>query len=166
MSERELWRLMDFADFQASRIFKATHRVHQMWHMVSADGEANIATQPPVEDKDYAERIVRKLFETLEVVRYVFIGEAWTAEIMPEDEAKVLAHLQREGDLENYPGRSEVLQLQGEDCEWGHMMWSRKIIRPKTGAPCIGPLEKHDISEFVSSGRLVGLLPKRKATLH
>lgn len=164
MSERELVQMMEFADEQVQRIFKVTQRIHPMWHMVTSAGETKIMPTPSAQDKDTAERLVRRIFELLDVVRYVFIGEAWTAEVMDEDLPKVEAELQRAGNLENYPGRNEVVQLQGEDRDCGQLVWWRAITRPKIGPARLGPLEKDCFR--VSSGRMVGLLPKAKATQH
>ena len=164
MSERELVTMLEFADATVQQIFKLTKRIFPMWHMVTATGETKLMPSPS-EDKDIAARRVRALFEELDVVRYVFVSEAWTVDIKPEDYPKIVGWLNREGSLENYPGRSECLKMQGEDSESSaQLSWSRAIIRPKIGSARLGDLEKN--ASWKSDGRMVGLLPKRKATHH
>ncbi len=100
-----------------------------------------------------------------DVVRYIYIGETWTLDRMIErsEEAAIL----RDG-LANHPERVEIVQLQGEDDECGQIMGQRRIIRPESGRPYLGPLEMVIDLPFMpygatvqSEGRMVGVLPVR-----
>jgi hypothetical protein len=52
-----------------------------------------------------------------------------------------------------------VVQIQGEDRDYGQIMAHRRIIRPPHRKPYLGPLKMTMTGESVSEGRMVGLLP-------
>ncbi|WP_338821703.1 hypothetical protein [Bradyrhizobium septentrionale] len=43
--------------------------------------------------------------------------------------------------LSEHPERAEVVQLQGEDRDYGQIIAERRIIRPAKGKPYLAPLE-------------------------
>ena len=109
--------------------------------------------------------MIGALFDLADVVRYVFIDEAWTLKrmIRPDEEEKIY----REG-LSKHPERVEVVMIQGEDRDYGQIAAHRNIIRPAKGKPYLGPLQTLGDLPFVphgaavqSEGRMVGLLPVR-----
>jgi hypothetical protein len=156
MSEQQLRDLIAFASDFSERHFAAKGVIHPMWHAFTSSGEQFIEA-PPFDDKDLAAAMIRALFDLRDVVRYVFIDEAWTVERpITDDEYRTV---QRIG-LSNFPGRSEIVMFSGEDREYGGMITAkRSIIRPK-GKPYLGPLvwdERYTHSE----GRMVGMLPAR-----
>ncbi|WP_338822091.1 hypothetical protein WDM22_38390 [Bradyrhizobium septentrionale] len=136
-----------------------------MWHAVTSEGETIIEQHPGYLGKDVAMVLIRAFFDAKDVVRCVYIGEAWTLKemIKPEEADAII----RDG-LENHPDRVEVVQLQGEDHECGQIMGQRKIIRPESGRPYLGPLQMIIDLPFMpagahvqSDGRMVGILPVR-----
>jgi hypothetical protein len=137
-----------------------------MWHAVTAKGDNLIQPHPVLFDKDAAMEMIRLWFNLMDVIRYVYISEAWTLERPDISEAE-LAKIDREG-LANHPDRIEVVQIQGEDSEYGQIVAHRLIIRPRTDKPHLGPLKTEiDIpgvpigARVQSEGRMVGLLPVR-----
>jgi hypothetical protein len=165
MSEKQLRDLITFASEFCDRQFAAKGVIYPRWHAVTSSGEQFYETSPLL-DKDLAVAMIRALFDLRDVVRYVFIDEAWTLSrmVQPGEEAKV----QREG-LSKHPDRVEVVMISGEDRECGQLMLHRNIIRPAKGKPYLGPLLSLDELPFMpqgghvdqSEGRMVGLLPKR-----
>jgi hypothetical protein len=165
MSEKQLRDLIMFASDFCDRQFAAKGIVYPLWHAVTSSGEQFYETSP-LQDKDLAVAMIRALFDLRDVVRYVFIDEAWTLNRMlqPGEEEKV----RRDG-LSKHPDRMEVVMISGEDHECGQMMVHRNIIRPAKGKPYLGPLQDLDDLPFIppgggvaqSEGRMVGLLPRR-----
>ena len=149
---------------QASRFCEAHFARHgeimPMWHAVTSSGETIIEPHPIY----LVEALVRAFFDARDVVRYVYIGEAWTLNTLVKREE--VDALMRDG-IADHPGRVEIVQVQGEDRECGQIMGQRKVIRPKEGKPYLGPLEMvGDLipaSEHISQseGRMVGVLPVR-----
>jgi hypothetical protein len=164
MSEKQLREMLAFTSGQCDKIFARTGVIYPMWHAITSAGET-IIERPAFGDKDFAVAMIRALFDLKDVVRYVFVDEAWTLNRMvrPDEDEKI----RREG-IANHPDRVEVLMIQGEDRECGQIMLHRNIIRPASGKPYLGPLQSLDDLPFIpqgagvqSEGRLVGLLPVR-----
>jgi len=166
MSEKQL-RLMFYRASQfCDAHFAQRGEIAPMWHAVTSTGRHLIEPHPTFLGKDMAMLMVRAFFKVEDVVRYVYVGEAWTLDrmIKPEEEEAIL----RDG-IENHPDRVEVVQLQGEDDECGQIMGQRRIIRPESGRPYLGPLEMiNDLPSIPngarlsqSEGRMVGVLPVR-----
>jgi hypothetical protein len=164
MSEKQLRDLIAFTSNFCDRQFAAKGMIIPIWHAVTSTGESLIQTAP-CDDKDLSVAMIRALFDIRDVVRYVFMDEAWTLARMlqPDEQAKI----RREG-LANHPDRIEVVMIQGEDRDCGQIMLHRDIIRPAKGRPYLGPLQSLDDLPFIphgarvqSEGRMVGLLPVR-----
>jgi hypothetical protein len=165
MSEKQLRDLIEFASRFCDRHFADHGVIYPLWHAVTSKGETLIE-RPACDDKDLSVAMIRALFDLADVVRYVFIDEAWTLSrlIQPNEEEKIY----REG-LSKHPERVEIVMIQGEDRECGQLMVHRNIIRPPKGKPYLGPLLSLDDLPFMphgggvehSEGRMVGLLPKR-----
>jgi hypothetical protein len=164
MSEKQLRELLAFTSGQCDKIFARNGVIYPMWHAVTSTGESFIET-PPFDDKDLAVAMIRALFDLKDVVRYVFVDEAWTLNrmIRPEEDENI----RREG-IANHPDRVEVVMIQGEDRDCGQIMLHRDVIRPAKGKPYLGPLQSLDDLSFMpqgasvqSEGRMVGLLPVR-----
>jgi hypothetical protein len=166
MSEKELRRMFDRASQFCEAHFAKRGEIAPMWHAVTSSGETIIEPHPGYLGKDLAMVMIRAFFKAKDVVRYVYIGEAWTLSRMIKD-GEVEA-IMRDG-IADHPDRVEVVQLQGEDHACGQIMGQRKIIRPESGRPYLGPLQM--ISDLPSipagarlaqsEGRMVGVLPAR-----
>jgi hypothetical protein len=165
VSERELRRMLDHASAFCEKQFALRGEIAPMWHAITSTGETLIEPHPVQLGKDLAASLIRAWFDARDVIRYVYIGEAWTLHrmIKPEEQAEIF----RKG-LSEHPDRVEVVQLQGEDREYGQIIASRNIIRPKIGKPYLGPmLMVNDLPHIpkgaavTSEGRMVGMLPVR-----
>jgi hypothetical protein len=158
MSEKQLRQMLDGASDWALRCFKQNEAVAQVWFAVTASGE-RFATVPPVpEDPDLSVAMIRALFSLRDVVRYVWVSEAWTVLVVGDSEAEIA---QRIG-ARNHPDRVEVVAFSGEDQESRQLTAHRRIIRPQKAKPYLGPLEWHEPWDE-SEGRVVGLLPVKGA---
>jgi hypothetical protein len=166
MSEKELRRMFDRASQFCEAHFAVRGEIAPMWHAVTSTGETIIEPHPTFLGKDIAMVMIRAFFDAKDVVRYVYIGEAWTLREMIKPEQ--VTAIMRDG-LANHPDRVEIVQLQGEDQECGQIMGQRRIIRPESGRPYLGPLEMlndlpsipHGARLSRSEGRMVGVLPVR-----
>lgn len=166
MSEEQLRSMFDRASQFCEAHFAAHGEITPMWHAVTSEGETIIEQHPGFLGKDIAMVLIRAFFDAKDVVRYVYIGEAWTLKemIKPEDAEAIM----RDG-IANHPDRLEIVQLQGEDAECGQIMGQREIIRPESGWPYLGPLVMiadlpsipHGARLSASEGRMVGVLPAR-----
>jgi hypothetical protein len=165
MSEQDLRGMIDYASKFCERQFAKKGVISPMWHAVMSSGEWMYLPGPRV-SKDLAVALIRATFETNDVVRYVFIDEAWT--LVKKDIGKdELAQIDAHG-LRDHPGRVEVVMISAEDCDTGMFMAQRRIIRPARGRPYLDKLEmmidpttRDDDGAFSSEGRMTGLLPKR-----
>jgi hypothetical protein len=165
MSERELRRMLDFASDFCERQFAKKGEIPPMWHAITSAGETLIEPHPVFLGKDMAAAMIRTFFNLRDVIRYIYIGEAWTLSrmITPEEQAEIF----RKG-ISEHPDRVEVVQLQGEDHDYGQLIASRQIIRPEHGKPRLGPMTLvNDLPHVprgataTSEGRMVGMLPVR-----
>lgn len=165
MSEQELRRMLDHASAFCDRHFAKKGEIAPMWHAVTADGQTIIEPHPMYLGKDMAAAMIRTFFDLRDVIRYVYVGEAWTLNrmIRREEEEEIF----RKG-LSEHPDRVEVVQIQGEDRDYGQIIAARNIIRPPKGKPYLGPLQTvNDLphvpqgASITSEGRMVGMLPVR-----
>lgn len=153
----ELRELIDYASTQAEKIFKNTGRIMPMYHAVQADGQ-HLVTPTPDADKDVAVALIKSLFRLRNVVRYVYINEAWKLE-MPgrEPSPAEWLEIQRKG-LENHPDRREIMTFFAENRAGELMMAQRYILRPERGKAKLTPLTITDMSGGQTAGRMIGLL--------
>ena len=164
MSEQQLRALLIHASDFAETVFRKKGEVAPMWHAIRANGEQIIEAHPMWLGKDLANGLIRAQFDLLDVVRYIYIGEAWTL-VRQTGLAKVpgeIEQIKRTG-IADHPDRVEVVMIQGEDKEAGQIIALREIIR--TGKkPKLGPLEftfEPGSEAGSSEGRMVGMLPAR-----
>jgi hypothetical protein len=161
--------LRDFiahASKSIDRIFFVNGIVRPMWHAVTRGGE-ELIFPPPSPDKDTAVIMVRVLFELRDVVRYVFIDEAWIVAAFGKDATPEKLAAVRQAAITgaaSSPHREEVVMLAADDAVEGSLMARRKIIRPAVGRAKLGPLE-YDPRGGQIAGRFVGLVPRKSATL-
>ncbi|RXG91607.1 hypothetical protein [Bradyrhizobium zhanjiangense] len=165
MSERQLRKMIDLASDFCDRTFDVKGEIAPSWHAITATGDRIIEPHPMFFGKDLAAALIRALFDLRDVVRYVYVGEAWTLNriIRPEEQEEIF----RKG-ISEHPDRVEVVQIQGEDSQYGQIIAARNIIRPEGRKPYLGPLQFVNDLPFIpqgaavqSSGRLVGMLPVR-----
>jgi hypothetical protein len=162
MSEQELRELLHHASGFAEKMIARKGELSPMWHAIRANGEQFIEPHPMME-KDMANALIRAQFDLLDVVRYIYMGEAWTLVRqagLPSSAAE-LASIKSDG-ISKHPDRVEVVMIQGEDKDAGQFMALREIIRTGNKVK-LGPLEiTHWPGDGGSSeGRMVGMLPQR-----
>ena len=165
MSEKQLRDMLALASDFCELRFARNGEVEPTWHALTAAGESFIERALPDFDGPDALATVHALFDLRDVVRYVFMYEAWTlARLLPANE---MDRISRSG-LANHPERVEVVTLQGEDRACGQIVAHRRIIRPAGRKPYLGPLETMEEvmrlprgAAIQFHGRMVGLLPVR-----
>ena len=148
------------------RVFRRNGILRPMWHAITRDGE-ELVFPPPCDDKDDAVMMVRALFELRDVVRYVFIDEAWIVAAFGPDVTPEQLQRVRDAAITGAtasPHREEVVMLAADDAAEGSLMARRKIIRPSHGRATLGPLE-YDPRGGSIVGRFVGMVPRKHATL-
>lgn len=163
----ELRMMIESASEWAENLFRRQDAIGPMWHMIRANGE-HIVMPGPDTDKDTAATIIRSFCELFDVIRCLFIDEAWIAMGLGksrEENERIMAWVNEHGSLQDYPGRDEVVVFQGEDADGLMVSAHRRIIRGH-GRPKLGPLEYVDMTGIQSEGRLVGMLPRRAAKVH
>jgi len=149
----ELKQLITIASRQMEKQFAKKGVVRPMWHAVAADGQEFVFLSP-CEDKDQCVAMVHAFCDLRDIVRILFIAEAWTAtDLKPGELERANEH-----GVETLPQREEVLMFAGEDKD-GNVVAKRTIIRSKGNGKraTLGPLE------FVEGfeGRLANLIPSR-----
>lgn len=167
MSAADLRKMIDSASDVCSEMFAQNGEIGPMWHAVTRTGENFLTPHPRTVDKNTAAAMMRALFELRDVVRCLFISEAWIGESHDETGIKKLnAWVDEYGSLEDYPDRVEVVAFMAEDIETGQLTARRRIERGG-GKLKLGPLEVDDLIGYESSGRIVGMLPRTsRAALH
>lgn len=146
---------IEFVSAQTERIFHQTGCVLPMYHAIKRDGHHIVCPMPDA-NKDTAVAIVRALFELQDVVRYVFIDEAWTV-CAKSEEADALRNMAERG-IASHPDRVEIILFNAEDENEGLTMGMRDIIRGK-GKAKLGPLKLERPNNM--EGRMAGMLPRR-----
>jgi hypothetical protein len=164
MSEKDLREMIELASKASELSFKQTGMVAPTWYAIAAGGDL-FELPPPHPNKDLALVMVRAFFEIRDVVRYVFVDEAWT--ILRRVDDSELASIVDQG-VAAHPDRVEVVAIMGEDRDAGLLAAHRRIMRPSGKRPYLAPLEMvvdlphvPEGATFQSSGRMVGLLPAR-----
>jgi len=128
------------------------------WFVIERSGDQAIVPAPNT-DKDTASAIMRALLEIVGATRCVFVDEAWTVIAKDEEASAAIRAITRDGSLENFPGRDEIVMYSAEDAREGGMTARRKIIREPGKKPRLGPLVIDD-GWTRSEGRFVGMLPR------
>lgn len=157
---------IDKASADIDRVFRNTGAIRPMWHAVALDGE-ELVFPAPSPDKDTAVAMVRALFELRDVVRYVFIDEAWMVGAFGDDVTDAKREAARLAAITGAtasPDREEVVMFAADDRDEGSLMACRKIIRPSRGRAKLGPLA-YDPRGGMVAGRFLGLVPRKTATL-
>jgi hypothetical protein len=152
--------LIEHASAAIEPIFKNTGQIMPMWHCVKGDGSQFAFQHPPCADRDMNAALVRTLLEIVDAQCCLFISEAWTAKLDADEADKFLA--QGGKGASDHPRRVEIVMFSGED-ENGQLLARRHILRPAIGKATLGPLTFDDYN--ISEGRLVGMLPRRGATV-
>lgn len=163
MSEMDLRQMIESASGWAEKQFARKGEVLPMWHAMKSNGEHIIIPAPPT-DKDTSATIMRALFELHDVVRCLFIDEAWVFDGVGkghEENERVMKWIKEHDGISGFPGRVEVVTFAGEDEAAGSMQAHRRIIRGQ-GKPRLAPLAYLDMTGVRSEGRLVGMLPRRR----
>ena len=140
-------------------IFGITGEVAPMWHFTKANGNEFAMLAPDTDDKDIATAIVRAVFEVEDVVRYVFMTEAWVVETHdPVEIEEIKVWIAQGRSARDHPKRREIVMFVAEDAT-GQLTGQREIER-KGKRPRLGSLQ---IDEFTQSeGRIIGMLPRRR----
>jgi hypothetical protein len=161
MSADKLRSMIEAASEAMTKWFDSKQQIRAMWHAVKRNGEHLVVPVGiAIRDKDVMAATMRALFKEKDVVRCVFIDEAWVATAEgQEDMHELMGYFQTHGTLEHHPSRIEIVVFQGEDAEAGVICAQRRIIRAVNSRARLGPLEWEDnITE--SQGRFVGMLPQ------
>jgi hypothetical protein len=151
-----LRRLIEKASDAAERTFLSTGSFPPMWHMMTAEGD-DLFIGATLADKNMAVALIKAMMILHNVVRYVFIDEAWLLDRSGAVDPAELKRLNRDG-LEHHPERQEVLMFMAEDQSAGALTGRRAIIRAPGRKARLGPLII-DRDLLASEGRMVGLLP-------
>jgi hypothetical protein len=161
MSEKDLREMIAIASDACDVAFRKTGMVTPLWFAISASGEQFDVEPPSFLDKDTCVALVRAFFCVKDVVRYIFVDEAWTIERTINDKAE-LDLIYRHG-VASHPDRVEVVVIQGEDRDCGQLVAHRRIMRPANRQPYLAPLKMMiDLrAGGQSEGRMVGMLPPR-----
>jgi hypothetical protein len=154
-----LEQMIEMTSTAAERMFARAGTVGPMWVVETRNGDRHIIPAPEISNKDLMAELIRVLLADMDAVRVVFVDECWTVFCKTDAEEQVVkAWYDNHDDLEEFPGRQEVVGLHGED-ESGRMLCgSRTIIRKRSKAT-LGPLETY--SPQASEGRMTGWLPAR-----
>ena len=151
---QKLRELFDIAAENAARMFNDSddHEVLPMWHAVQGDGEHVLIATPWRDDLEKRITVdqLRKLFAAKQVKRFVFIVEAWLAQV------KTRREVEEGPPPSQHPDRREVLMITAEDRDGSQIMGVYYILRPEHGPPKLSPLEVQPYDQ--TTGRMVGLL--------
>jgi hypothetical protein len=153
----ELRGMLDGASRWADGWFAQYGIINPMWHVALADGREMVLPSPHP-DKDVAESLVRAVFKQLDVVRCIYVDEAWTVEVQLDDTADI-ERVERDG-ASGHPRRQEIVMFAAED-QFGTLIGVRSIERPANAKPYLGPLDVE--APPASEGRFVGMLPRHGA---
>lgn len=133
--------------------FRAAGEILPMYHAERRNGEHMILPAPPG-PKDQAMILVRAFFELHDIVRYIFIDEAWIVIGRGDD-----PRLDLNTKASTHPDRREIVMFSAED-ETGQYLGRRFILRPEHGPAKLSPLTMAEAGGTLQ-GRMIGLLPQR-----
>jgi cob(I)alamin adenosyltransferase len=157
MSDQDLRHMITLASEGCELSFNQTGIVAPTWYAITAVG-ALLELPVPHLDKDIAAAMVRAYFKLHDVVRYVFVTEAWTVSQSNVEDVEALVKKIEERGAAAHPDRVEVVIIAGEDRDAGELIAHRRIVRPRQGRAYLAPLEMLE-KAIESRGRMVGLLP-------
>ena len=105
MSGQQLQQMLDGASEFCQAQFDKCGEVVPIWHAITSDGQEVIEPHPFFLGKEIAMALIRALFDVRDVVRYVYMREAWTLNrlIAPREGEAFM----RDG-IANHPDRIEV----------------------------------------------------------
>ncbi len=152
----ELREMIEHASDWADKQFRKSGTILPIYHAVTRNDE-QLITGTPHDDKDVAVAMIRALFALQDVVRYVFVNEAWTLERRPTPSPAEMEEIARHG-LSDHPDRREVVMFFAEDNRGNCLQAHRCILRPQHGRATLAPLHVIDMTNAKSTGRMVGLL--------
>ena len=157
----DLRGLIEFAAGQMERRFKNVGRINPMWHAETASETLIIAAT--FADKNATTAALTELFREQNVVRYLFIDEAWIVQRDVTGFSPAEIERMRETGVSNHPDRQEVVMISGEDRN-GMQTATCEIIRPAKGKARLGPLA---IDTFTSmESRFAGMLAHLNTQRH
>lgn len=155
-----LEELIQFAAKQMELRFKHVGRIYPMWHAESLTDSYVISAD--MRDKDLTTAALAAFFRERNVVRFVFMDEAWIVDRKPGEIDKLM----REGGVSAQPDRKEIVMIHAEDVHTSKV-YTRQIIRPKKGKARLGPLETDaEFGTMIDSRWSVLLAHLRKETRH
>ena len=146
-----LKKALEAVDKDVCRQFDNDGYVEMTWLCQTPERAVIIPAPPGNVPKDVLVEAIKEVFQSLNVVRYVFVTESWSLALSPDDEppAKVAGH----------PDAVETVTMTGEDLTTGEMLFrSRTIHRPADGPPYLG--EPTDSDTSMSGGLFCNLLTK------
>ncbi len=150
-------KLIEVASGLCTKAFEKDGALQPLWHVVCSSGAHVIMGSPFEKDggysKDVVAAVMRKIFQDMDAVAYVFAAESWTAVISAEDPA--LAAIRHDG-IHAHPQRQECLWYTAEDA-MGEVTAMQTIEREGQVAR-LQPL-KWLTASHQSEGRFVGMLP-------
>ena len=132
----ELRRMVEVAGHLCGDSFEERGQIERRWEMWDKDGNRYVAgydhlgcyhvvlPQQATESKDVTMTFMRRAMKRYGIVRYVYVGEAWT----PTQKA-------------SYGPTKEVVYIQAEALESETIIAGRDIIRPEIGKPYLGPIK-------------------------
>lgn len=153
----EEW-VRDNADF-AAKVFKDRGELTPMWIAQTKTGEI-LPICAPMTDKDVLVKAIKKLFKDRDVVRYVFMVEAWTLAAHDGDKDRKMRDYAARHSLADHPGRRECIMVSGEDAH-NQIVGMMFILRPEHGKPTVSPFNMTITTKQGGhvEGRMAGLLP-------
>lgn len=144
--------LVEFAATMGARLFDQDGAVQPIWHIVRSNGDHRVIGLS-LEDgaqKDMVAAAMRKVFEELDAVAYVFVCESWV--LFSAD----LLDVRREG-IAEHPKRQECIWYAAEDA-MGSLSACQMIERQEGEKARLAPLKWME-NAARSEGRFIGMLP-------
>lgn len=142
------------AEFAAD-CFKKAGGLEPMWICQTMAGELIIVGGEMPDHmgsgRDKLALVLKKVFHEHNVVRYVFMTEAWSYE-----GTEMPASIKAGASIESHPDRRELISLAGEDKSGKHLIGAMYILRPEQG-----PAKLSEFKIFASGhvgGRFARLL--------
>jgi hypothetical protein len=149
-----LHELFEIAKRNAALIFYRDGEVSPIWHAVPAHGPHMLCATPWHDDdeKDIAVSFLRDKFKEYNVVRFVFVVEAWVVQGK---------HALSGPQPSQHPDRREVLRISAEDRDGSTMSGHYYILRPEHGPATLSEFHE-DPKGYAFAGRMSGLLDETR----